>query len=139
MDDVEVLGEIRCYRCNRREFNSPRHLERHTRQEHTPPVITGTLAYKRAQQALQEQAQLLLPKITIGGIEVNNVWVHKWLGTFIPGDGDQVILVQRQCDLMWRCFYEMEYILTDRNTQIGWRLQYYVTGVLATALHNIGC
>ena len=40
---------------------------------------------------------------------------------------------------MWISFKEIEHILTDRNTLLGWRLQYYVTGVLATALHNVGC
>ena len=94
LDDVEVEGEIRCSRCNRRDFNSAEHLLRHTRSEHTPPVITGTLAYKRAQLALQKQSQSRLPRLFIGGVECGNVWTHKWLGTLFRGDGNQEDLVQ---------------------------------------------
>ena len=48
LDDVEVEGEIRCNRCNRMDFANETQLQRHKKREHTPPVITGTLAYKRA-------------------------------------------------------------------------------------------
>ena len=39
---------------------------------------------------------------------------------------------------MFRKFHEMRHLLTDKNALESWRLQYYVTGVLATALHNVG-
>ena len=72
LDDVELEGEIRCNRCNRRDFASRQLLERHKRSEHTPPVITGTLAYKRAQHMLQTQTQSRLPKLVIDGQECDN-------------------------------------------------------------------
>ena len=35
-------------------------------------------------------------------------------------------------------FFEMRHVLTDKKVPLKWRLQHYVTGVLATSLHNVG-
>ena len=114
------------------------HLLQHTRRYHSPPAITGTLAYKRAQLNLQIQAQSQLPRLTVDGANFDNVWLKKWLGSFLRGDGVQDVMVQRQCEVMYRQFQQLECILTNRNVLLKWRLQHYVTGVLATALHNVG-
>ena len=113
LDDVEVEGEIRCKRCNKRDFRSQMHLHQHTRRLHTPPVITGTLTYKRARLDLQVQAQSRLPRLVVDGIDFDNVWIKKWLGSFLSGDGDQEVMVQRQCDVMVLQFRKLESLLTD--------------------------
>ena len=138
LDTVEVEGEIRCPRCNRRDFASAEQLLRHQRREHKPPVITGTLAYKKAQLALHVEAHKSLPRIRIGGKNADNAWLTTWLGLLARGDGGQEEAVQRQLDIMLFKFRELSAVLTDRNMLLAWRLQHYVTGVLATALHNVG-
>ena len=115
------------------------HLLQHTRRAHKPPVITGTLTYKKAQQVLQMLAQSRLARLRVGEVNCDNVWWYLWLGSLICGNGDQEAMVQRQCDVMWRQFNKLQHVLTNRDALLRWRLQYYVTGVLATALHNIGC
>ena len=46
--------------------------------------------------------------------------------------------MQHQLDVMQAKFRELRHLLTSRNTLLAWRLQQYVTGVLTTALHNVG-
>ena len=138
LDTVEVEGEIRCPRCNRRDFASAEQLLRHQRREHKPPVITGTLAYKKAQLALHVEAHKSLPRIRIGGKNADNAWLTTWLGLLARGDGGQEEAVQRQLDIMLFKFRELSAVLTDRNMVLAWRLQHYVTGVLGTTLHNVG-
>ena len=141
LDDVEVEGEIRCIRCNRRDFTSMEHLRRHERREHTHPVITGTLAYKKAQLQLQIAAQSGQPKLVLKGKDCDNVWLKRCLGQLIldDGDGGQDEAVQHQVDVMHFKFHELKHLLVDKDVLLSWRLQYYVTGVLSTALlHNVG-
>ena len=137
-DTVEVEGEIRCDRCNQRDFSSQQQLLRHKSRHHTPPVITGTLAYKKALTAIHKEAHERLPRLVLDGKERDNVWLMKWLGQHFRADGEQEEAVQLQCDTMYRKFHELRHILTDSNTLLRWRLQHYVTGVLSTALHNVG-
>ena len=74
----------------------------------------------------------------LGDTQCENVWISKWLGQMFRGDGGQEEAVQHQLNVMQWKFNELRHLLLDKNTIIAWRLQYYVTGVLATALHNIG-
>ena len=109
LDNVEVEGEIRCARCNKRDFDSEQQLKRHQKQAHTPPAIAGTLAYKKAQTAIQQEAHDGLPKLNIDDHECSNLWRFKWLGTIIQGDGVQHAAVQQQCNVMFVKFYELQH------------------------------
>ena len=60
------------------------------------------------------------------------------LDQLIRGDGGQEETVRRQLNVLQRKFHELKSALTDKNVLLGWRLQYYVTGVLSTSLHNVG-
>ena len=138
LDDVEVEGEVRCPRCNRRDFKSKRGLAIHMRCMHTPPVISGTLAFKRAKLVLQQKAHDQLPKLRLGDCDVDNCWMTTWLGSLHRGDGRQEELVDRQLGVMLGKFHELRHLLTDKHKKLKWRMQWYVTGVVATALHNVG-
>jgi uncharacterized Zn-finger protein len=65
-DVVEQEGEIRCTRCNKLDFNTTETLQSHYNRLHKTPVITGTLAYKKAQTKIKEQMHQDLENITVG-------------------------------------------------------------------------
>ena len=58
----------------------------------------------------------------------------------VRGDGGQEELVTRQLHIMHRKFHELRHLLTDKKRKLAWRMQWYwyITGVVSTALHNVG-
>ena len=104
---------------------------------HPTPVVSGTLAYKKAKTVLQQKAHDALPKLRLDGVDCDNCWRSEWVGTLTQGNGDQTVGVDRQLVIMTTKFRELKFLLTS-GEKLKWRLQHYVTGVLSTALHNVG-
>ena len=137
-DAVEVDGEFRCERCNKRDFASAASLKAHCTRVHQRPAVAGTLAYKHARKRLKEEAHESLPKISVGDTTCDNVWSRKWLGSWTQADGEQDELVSNQLNMLRFYYSGMRGLLCDDSMLLQWRVQWYVSGVVAPALHNVG-
>ena len=60
-----------------------------------------------------------MSKISIDGLERDNVWLCIMLGQLIRGDGGQEETVQRHLDAMQRKFYEFKPALTNEDILLG--------------------
>ena len=132
-------GEIRCGRYNRRDFASAESLKRHCKRVHQKPAIAGTLAFKLAQKRLKEEAHAGLPQLSVGDTDYTNVFSRKWIGSWMQADGEQEELVSTQLNMLSFYYSGLRGLLCDGSMLLQWRLQWYVSGVVAPALHNVGC
>ena len=126
----------RCYKCGN-GYSSEKGLKIHITRTHRERNLRGSTADKVTRTNMRKEAQDKKPHVQLGGVDLDNVWIFKYLGSRFRADGSHIADIRARIAAATTTAGKMRGIWSSKSTPLQLKLRIYKVGVCSKLTY--GC